>query len=115
MRKITLLLAALLAIPGAAQAQQPQQAQALLMPVATLDAVVNYLQTKPYAEVAPIIGAITACASVQVPQNGTLVDRGQCPVVSQARQQQDAEKAAEIKRAVDAAVAAVRDKGDKQK
>ena len=54
------------------------------LPTDLVVSIQQYLVGRPYSEVANYIGLLNACASVQVPQNGTIKDTGQCPAVSMA-------------------------------
>lgn len=75
----TLPLLAIL-IPGIALAQPAPTT--LELPADFVGSVRVYLGTRPYDEVANAIAIIEACKAVQIPQDGKIMDRGQCPAVS---------------------------------
>lgn len=52
----------------------------LILPTPLVSQIAAYLAEKPYKEVAQIMGAIDACAAVQVPGRGP----GDCPAVADA-------------------------------
>lgn len=54
--------------------------------------VQQYLGTRPFNEVAGLLGMIQACLNVQIPQNGVTVSNGQCPAVSAAIQVRSAKQ-----------------------
>lgn len=71
---------------GSVYGQTPSpRINTLEMPANTMLEILNYLGARPYAEVHAMIETLQACASVQAPgPDGVIVDRGQCPMVSQA-------------------------------
>ena len=84
-RRLVLCLSLLAAYP--AFAKQPPTVELPGQIVAQMRAILGEM---PHDKVAGLVNAIDACISVQVPNDdGAIVDRGQCPPVSQARQARD--------------------------
>jgi hypothetical protein len=72
--------------PTAAQREQaiaqPQDEQApttLRLPLSVINAILSYLQQRPYSEAAPIISAVMACVNAQAPN---AKDVSACPTVA---------------------------------
>jgi hypothetical protein len=58
-------------------ADEPQFAS---LPTSVIGAVMKYLVQRPYAEVAPMVGAMQQCLSRQLPnQQGAITPFGECP------------------------------------
>lgn len=76
------LWVAVLASPAVA-APQIQEPPAVLVPSTTVTAVLQYLNTRPYQEVAGIIQGFQRCLQDQLPDDkGIIAERGQCPEIS---------------------------------
>lgn len=57
----------------------------LVLPVPLVARTVQYLASRPYSEVASMIGEVQACGAEQVPNaNGAIISRGDCPGISPA-------------------------------
>jgi len=90
-----LIAAALLApLPALAQtAATPAAPSVFLMPASVLGAVRQYLGGRPHDEVAGLIGALEACASLQIPGKEPKTAPAECRPVTEALAEQAKDKA----------------------
>lgn len=56
----------------------------LMMPSALLTEIRKYLDSRPYGEVAGLVGAMENCARLQMTNGPVAVSRGECPEVATA-------------------------------
>lgn len=77
----------LAALPAMAQTAPPQPAVAptLVMPTQLMAAIENKLSTMPIREAGQMYNELEACILAQVPDaSGRIIDRGGCPLVTEA-------------------------------
>lgn len=87
MKRAAILAFALLAPAAVAKAAEPAT---IILPSPLIVEMNRYLASRPYAEVAPLIGAMQACIAVQIPNaNGAIVSHGECQPVTDAIVERD--------------------------
>ena len=92
-RLLLSLLIALTAVPTFA-ADPPKT---VVLPSQMVSDVFQYLASRPYSEVATILDGVKACIQIQVPDaKGAIVDRGQCPPVTEALRAEKSSAPAEL-------------------
>lgn len=75
MRRLTL---AMLMLATPALAAEPAT---IILPTPVVSAIAQYLSRQPFADVAQLMGQISACVSLQMPNQGA---RGECQAVTEA-------------------------------
>lgn len=85
MKRLAIALC-LLSVPAFAQSVP----KTIEIPIELANWMRQYLGNRPYDEVAQGIDSLMACSTIQIPKDGLIQDRGQCPVVSAARRDRDA-------------------------
>ncbi len=93
MKRIMFSAIALLTATAAGAQPAPQAPPTVEISSDVVIRTLEYLKKLPYDQVADLIGDIKNCISVQIPSpTGVLVSYGQCPAVSQAIRDRQAEK-----------------------
>jgi len=87
-----MLIAAALLAPLPALAQTAATPAVFLMPASVLGAVRQYLGGRPHDEVAGLIGALEACASLQIPGKEPKTVPAECRPVADALAEQAKER-----------------------
>jgi len=88
-----MLIAAALLAPLPALAQTAATPAVFLMPASVLGAVRQYLGGRPHDEAAGLIGALEACASLQIPGKEPKTAPAECRPVTEALAEQAKDKA----------------------
>lgn len=79
----TVLIALAAVAASAAVAARPAEPDAIILPAPVVATLLQYLNNRPYQDVAGLMGGLQRCLQDQVPDDkGTVAERGNCPEIA---------------------------------